>query len=57
MCVQLLDETKKETDAHFPKLGSAPPAGKYMINVTNTGSMDADDVVRFGLLFFSSFQA
>ena len=37
--------TKAQTDTHFPRLTNVPPAGKYTIEVTNTGTVDADDVV------------
>ena len=41
----LLDVTKESTGAHFPKLEDVPAAGQYVLNVTNTGTVDADDVV------------
>jgi hypothetical protein len=42
---ELLSKTKAKTDTHFPRLEEIPPAGKYVIEVTNTGAIDADDVV------------
>lgn len=42
---ELLDRTLRESGTHFPKLADVPPAGQYMVNVTNTGAVDADDVV------------
>eukprot|EP01043_Picozoa_sp_COSAG02_P059678 COSAG02_NODE_7649_length_2916_cov_1.289315_2_plen_493_part_01 len=42
---ELLATTKEKTDTHFPRLANTPPAGKYVIEVTNTGKLDADDVV------------
>ena len=42
----LLAETKERTGhAHFPKLAAVPSIGQYQINVTNTGTVDADEVV------------
>merc|ERR1712167_21522 len=35
----------KETGTHFPKQSDVSAAGQYVINVTNTGNIDADDVV------------
>ena len=43
---ELLRRTRLRTGRnHFPTLAEVPPAGKYRLNVTNTGLMDADDVV------------
>ena len=42
---ELLETTKATTDTYFPRLENVPPAGKYVIEVTNTGTIDADDVV------------
>ena len=42
----LLAETKERTGhSHFPKLAAVPSICQYQINVTNTGTVDADDVV------------
>merc|ERR1712006_78620 len=35
----------ERTGTHFPRLEDIKPAGQYFVNVTNTGKMDADDVV------------
>ena len=42
---ELLDRTRRETGTHFPRLADVPAAGQFMLNVTNTGAVDADDVV------------
>jgi hypothetical protein len=43
---ELLARTKKATGtSHFPKLAESERAVQYVVNVTNTGNMDADDVV------------
>jgi len=41
----LLARTMARTGTHFPRLAEVGHAGTYAVNVTNTGSMDADDVV------------
>jgi beta-D-xylosidase 4 len=42
---QLLESTLLRTDTHFPRLAEVQPAGLYRVNVTNTGAVDASDVV------------
>ena len=42
---ELLRRTMVETGTSFPKLREVGHAGSFVVNVTNTGSMDADDVV------------
>ena len=43
---QLLRDTSARTGAsHFPRMADAAGAIAYMVNVTNTGTMDADDAV------------
>ena len=41
----LLGATHAATGTHFPKLADTPSAPGYAVNVTNTGGVDADDVV------------
>jgi hypothetical protein len=43
---ELLARTRNATGtSHFPKLSDVGPAVEYVVNVTNTGTIDADDVV------------
>ena len=43
--VKLLKTTREKTGTHFPSLDDVPRAATYQVTVTNTGSVDADDVV------------
>ena len=42
---ELLHATYRATGTHFPRLRDVPTAASYCVHVTNTGSVDADDVV------------
>ena len=41
----LLNSTHAATGTHFPRMAETPSAPGYAVNVTNTGGVDADDVV------------
>lgn len=42
---RLLRASRAETGTEFPPLAAVPAAAEYVLNVTNTGARDADDVV------------